>query len=321
MAFCAVRSAAEWKAMFAGDPRTVLSVGNFDGLHIGHQKILAAVTERAREERAISAVITFDPHPLKILRPEHAPKLIMTLEQRLAGFAKAGLDAAFVMHFDNGLAQLSAEEFVKRVLCGTAHACAILVGENFRFGHHQSGDVALLEKLGTHDEFNVQSVDAAQIDGKAISSTAIRCAIAEGRVDEAAVMLGHAFALTGTITPGAGRGSKMVFPTLNLRPDQELLPAMGVYATETAVGGRLYRSVTNVGIRPTFDGVGLSIESHLLDFSDSVTSGQMEVRFWKRLREERKFPGPEALRAQVELDIAAAKKYFLPRHLSTTVPN
>jgi riboflavin kinase/FMN adenylyltransferase len=310
MAFQVARSAVEWKTLFAGDRHAVVSVGNFDGLHIGHQKILHAVVERARREQAIGAAITFDPHPLKVLRPEHAPKLIMTLEQRLAGFARAGLDAALVMHFHEGLARLSAEEFVERVLRETVRARAILVGENFRFGHQQAGNVALLKQLGKRDSFDVQIVEAALIDGMPVSSTAIRRAITEGRVEMADAMLGHSFVLTGAIVPGSGRGSKIVFPTLNLAPEQELLPGIGVYATECILEGKLYRSATNVGMRPTFDGTSLSVESHLFDFSVSQTSEKMEVRFWKRLREERKFSGADALRGQIELDITAAKDFF-----------
>jgi riboflavin kinase/FMN adenylyltransferase len=320
MAFQVARSAAEWKTIFHGDRRAVVSVGNFDGLHLGHQKIIRAVVERARQENALSAAITFDPHPLKILRPEHAPKLIMTLDQRLRGFADAGLDGALVMRFHEGLAQLSAEEFVERVLCDTVRARAILVGENFRFGHQQAGDVALLKKLGARDGFEVQIVEAAQSAGTPISSTAIRAAISEGRLQEAIDLLGHPFVLTGAIAPGEGRGSKLLFPTLNMVEEQEIIPAIGVYATETFVEGKLYHSVTNVGVRPTFDGRNLTIESHLFNFHDTVRTGRLELRFWARLREEKKFSGPEALRAQIALDIAQAKEFFDARQTSALIP-
>ena len=316
MAFRVAGTSDQWLSIakiFAAETDvhgSVISVGNFDGLHIGHQKIIRAVVDGARKEKAIAAVITFDPHPLKVLRPQAAPPLIMTIEQRIAGFAECGLDAALVMHFDRALADLSAEEFVRSVLVETVRAKRILVGANFRFGYQQVGDVDLLTRLGKEHGFAVEIMAAAEVDGEPVSSTEIRRAVAEGRVNEASELLGHPFALTGSIQTGAGRGSKIVFPTLNLAAEQELLPAQGVYATECVVGETTYRSVTNVGVRPTFDGHGLSIESHIFDFSQTVTSGRLEVRFWKRLREERKFDGADALKAQVALDILAARQFF-----------
>jgi riboflavin kinase/FMN adenylyltransferase len=289
---------------------SVVSVGNFDGLHIGHQKIIRAVVEGARNEKAIGGIITFDPHPMKVLRPDAAPPLIMTIAQRLAGFEKCGLDASLVMRFDRALAALSAEEFVRNVLVETVQAKRVLVGANFRFGCQQTGNVELLSRLGKEHGFEVEIVDAAEVGGKPVSSSEIRRAISEGRIEEATALLGHPFALTGNIQAGAGRGSKIVFPTLNLAAEQELLPARGVYATECTLGGRVFRSVTNVGVRPTFDGHGLSVESHLFDFADQATTGPLEVRFWKRLREERKFDGAEALKAQIALDIVSAQEFF-----------
>jgi riboflavin kinase / FMN adenylyltransferase len=196
------------------------------------------------------------------------------------------------------------------VLVETVRAKRILVGANFRFGYKQAGNVELLTQLGKEYGFAVEIMAAAEIAGRPVSSTEIRRAVTSGNVLEASELLGHAFALTGTIQPGAGRGSKIVFPTLNLAAEQELVPARGVYATECVVGGRKFRSVTNVGVRPTFDGHGLSIESHLFGFSDQVTTGPLEVRFWKRLREERKFDGAEALKTQIALDIVAAQQFF-----------
>jgi len=234
----------------------------------------------------------------------------MTIEQRVAAFEKYGLDAALVMRFDRALAELSAEEFVRNVLVETVQAKRILVGANFRFGCQQTGNVELLSRLGKEHGFEVKIVTAAEVGGKPVSSSEIRRAVSEGKMEEASALLGHPFALTGNIQAGAGRGSKIVFPTLNLAAEQELLPARGVYATECVVGGSKFRSVTNVGVRPTFDGQGLSIESHLFDFSDQVTGGRLELRFWKRLREERKFDGAEELKAQIALDIVSAQQYF-----------
>ena len=316
MAFRVARSAAEWRSLaanFAAESAvrgSVVSVGNFDGLHIGHQKIIRAVVDGARSEKAIAAVITFDPHPLKILRPGAGPAMIMTIAQRVAGFAEYGLDAALVMRFDRALADLSAEEFVRSVLAETVCAKRILVGANFRFGCKQIGNVDLLTQLGAEHGFEVEIMSAAEVGGKPVSSTEIRRAVSEGNILDASKLLGHSFTFTGNVHAGAGRGSKIVFPTLNLAAEQELLPARGVYATESVIDGRTFRSVTNIGVRPTFDGQGLSVESHLFDFSETVTSGRMEVRFWKHLRDERKFDGADALKAQIRLDMLAAKEFF-----------
>ncbi len=304
-----VHSPAEWRARL-GEAATVATVGNFDGIHLGHQKILRGVAERARAMHALAAAVTFDPHPLKVLRPHDAPPLIATLGQRLAGLEEMGLRAALVLRFDVELSRLSPEEFVRGILVEALGLRAILVGANFRFGHRQGGDVKLLGELGKRHGFGVEIVPPVVVRGEVVSSSAIRQAVQEGRVGHAARLLGRPFALSGEIHRGTGRGSQAVFPTLNLAAEQELLPARGVYATETRVAGRLYRSATNVGVRPTFDGQGLSVESHLFDFSEKLTAGPMEVHFWKRLRDERKFTGPEALRAQIVKDLARARRFF-----------
>ena len=313
MGFLVFHSPEEWSAHFGAADRTVLSVGNFDGLHLGHQKILQSVRERARSTGQRSAVVTFDPHPMKILRPDHAPQMIETLAQRLAGFEGLGLDAALVMRFNSALSLVSAEEFIEQILVGCLRAAAIFVGANFRFGHRGAGDVRLLSEYGKLHNFVAEIVPPVEVGGQIVSSTAIRNAVAAGNVAEAIPLLGRAFSLTGEIRAGAGRGRTILFPTLNLLPEQELLPKLGVYATECLVEGTLYSSVTNVGTRPTFDGVGVTVESHLFGFSRTLASGPMEVRFHARIRDEQKFPGPDALRAQIARDVEAAKRYFSER--------
>ncbi len=311
MALEVLHSPAEWVARFgATSARTALTVGNFDGIHLGHQRILRGVVERARATRAISAAVTFDPQPLKILRPAEAPPLISTLAQRLAGFDELGIAAALVLRFDLALSQLSPEEFVRGILVEKLHVGTILVGQNFRFGYRHAGDIKLLTEFGRQLGFAVEIVPPVVARGQVVSSTAIRREISGGRVSLAARLLGRPFVLTGTIRPGTGRGNSVVFPTLNLAAEQELLPAIGVYATETRVAGALYRSATNVGMRPTFDGHRLTIESHLLDFCATLTSGSMEIHFWKRLRNEKKFSSPEALRAQISVDLVRTRSFF-----------
>lgn len=302
------RSAAQW-AERLGESRTgtVVTIGNFDGVHLGHQKILHGVVERARRDHLSSAVLTFYPHPARVLRPEAAPGLLMTLDQRLAAFDSDGIDAALVLQFDAALAKVSAEEFAKRFLVDALRARAVLVGGNFRFGHRQVGDVKLLEEFGRRWGFEIEVVAPVVRDGVVVSSTAIRHALREGRMAEATAMLGRPFSLAGEIRPGTGQGRKLVVPTLNLATQQETLPKNGVYVTETVVNAKAYGSVTNIGMRPTFDGHHLAIESHLFNFAEQLTFGPMEVRFLSRLRDERKFSSPEALRDQVLKDIEQAK--------------
>jgi riboflavin kinase / FMN adenylyltransferase len=309
--FAAFYSPDEWIARL-GDarPRTTVTIGNFDGVHLGHQRIIRGVIDRARETATRSIVLTFFPHPARILRPEQAPPLLMTLAQRLDSFRESGLDATLVLQFDAELAKVTAEDFVRQFLVDTLRARSVMVGSNFRFGHKQAGDVNLLEELGRRWDFAVQVVPPVIQDGIVVSSTAVRCALREGRMEDASRLLGRPFALAGEIRTGTGQGRKLVVPTLNLATEQECLPKNGVYATETVVSGKTYRSATNIGVRPTFDGQRLAIESHLFDFSDNLTSGAMEVRFWKRLRDEKKFSGPEALREQVLRDINEAQAYF-----------
>jgi len=313
MAFTIFNSIEEW-ASHSGDlRRTAVTVGNFDGLHLGHQRILHSVRERARATGLRAAVITFDPHPMRVLRPDRAPQMIQTLSQRLAGFEKMGLDAVLVLRFDDALSLVSAEEFIERILVGSLRAGAILVGANFRFGHRGAGDVRLLGEFGKRDGFDVEIVPPVQVSGQIVSSTAIRGAVARGDVAGAIPLLGRAFSLTGEIRAGAGRGRTILFPTLNMAPEQELLPKLGVYATESAVSGKTYLSVTNVGTRPTFNGSGVTVESHLFGFDEILAGGAMEVGFHARLRDEQKFTGPDALRAQIARDIEAARKFFSQR--------
>ncbi len=324
-ALAVLHTVAEWAAQFGSSEQSmqrgaVVSIGNFDGMHLGHQKILRAVVDRARKQQAVATVITFDPHPLKVLRPAQAPPLVCTLAQRLAGFAALGIEAALVLRFDAALAARSPEEFVREFLAGELRAKAVLIGDNFRFGHKQAGNAVVLQEMGTRLGFSVEIIPPVVSNGEVVSSTAVRRAVSEGRLADASRLLGRPFALTGEIRRGEGRGSTILVPTLNLAPEQELLPKTGVYATETLVGGQVYRSATNVGFRPTFNGTHLSVESHLFGFVEWLTEGRLEVRFWERLRDERKFSGPEELRSQIAVDLERARDFF--RHLdqSQTTP-
>ena len=317
MAFTVARSPEEWLAKF-GDPvgearPSDLTVGNFDGVHRGHRKILHAVVDRARRNSHLAAVVTFDPHPLRVLRPQEAPPLIMTLDQRLSAMSALGLDAVLVLTFNQALSLLSPEEFAKAILADTLHAKAVLVGDSFRFGHRQSGNTEHLRRLGQQLGFDVETIPPVVSEGVVVSSSEIRSAVRQGRVARAADLLGRPFTLSGEIRPGTGLGRKLVVPTLNLKADQELLPHTGVYVTEVRVLDEVYRAATNVGVRPTFDGTHLTVESHLFDFSQEVTSGALEVAFLERIRDERKFSGPESLREQIMRDLDDARDFFKSR--------
>ena len=301
----------EWIAQFGAERiGTSVTVGNFDGVHLGHQKILRAVVDKAQSCRLKSAVITFDPHPAKVLKPDVAPTMLETIEQRCQHFAELGVEAVLILKFDLSLAAVSAEDFVKRYLVDTLRAREIFVGANFRFGQKQRGNVTMLQTLGAQDGFEVNIVEPKTLDGEIVSSSNIRKALHEGQVGEAERMLGRPFALAGEIVSGTGMGRKLIVPTLNLKTPQETLPKNGVYVTATAVDGASYGSVTNIGVRPTFDGRKLAIESYLFGFSDFVTSGPLEVKFLARLRDEQKFAGPEALKTQVLQDIERAQTLY-----------
>jgi len=310
----AVFSCAEdWKAHYAPSGRgSVLAIGNFDGIHLGHQAILRQAVARANENGGVATALTFEPPPLKVLRPESAPKRISTNSQKIEWFQFLGMESAVVLPFTFDLAKLAPEEFVRNILANDLNVRAVLVGENFRFGHKQAGDAGRLRELGDRLGFDVVVLSPVVSRGEIVSSTAIRREIAAGNVSYAGRLLGRPFALTGDIVAGTGTGSRFTFPTLNLKPDQEILPARGVYFTRTLLEGetKSRRSVTNIGVRPTFNGDLLSVETHILDAEGSFEAKRIELRFWERLREEKKFSGPEELRGQIARDIAKANRFF-----------
>src|SRR5713101_3862607 len=309
----AFSSSQAWASRYATfGQSSVLAIGNFDGIHLGHQAILRATVAHAHTLHAVSTALTFDPSPQKVLRPESAPLRLSTNAQRMEWFNALGLEAVVVLPFTLDLARLSPGEFVEQILVHDLHVKAVLVGENFRFGHKQAGDVKLLTELGAVHGFVVVIVPPVVYRGEVVSSTIIRREVAAGDVSHAARLLGRPFVLTGDVVSGTGTGRRFTFPTLNLATEQELLPARGVYITRTCLDGetRSHRSVTNIGMRPTFNGSSLSVETHLLDVELETAPKRIEVRFWKRLREEKKFSGPEELRAQIATDIIRANKFF-----------
>jgi riboflavin kinase/FMN adenylyltransferase len=306
-------SAEQWREFYGtSGRRSVLAIGNFDGIHLGHQAILKQAVARAARTGAVATALTFEPSPLKVLRPESAPKRISTSEQRLEWFRAVDVESAVVLPFTMELSKLTPQEFVEGILVRELQVQAVLVGENFRFGHKQTGNTALLRELGQALGFEVIALAPVTAHGEVVSSTLIRREISAGDVTQAGRLLGRPFVLTGEIVRGTGTGRKFTFPTLNLQPEQELLPALGVYITRTLLAGetKSRRSVTNIGVRPTFNGTALAIETHLLDYAGEIAAKRIELRFWKRLRTEQRFSGPEELRRQIGRDIDAANRFF-----------
>lgn len=283
----------------------VLTLGNFDGVHAAHRAVLELAAGRAKALGLPAAVLTFDPHPSVVVAPERKPKLLMTLAQRLAVFKDAGMDLAWVIPFSRSFSELSPQAFLEGV--GRALSPRELhVGKQFRFGKDRAGDIASLEAWGLQAHCEIHGHALRAHDGGHLSSTRIRAALEAGDVAEAAALLGHPYALTGVVVEGERRGRHLGFPTANLAWEQEQLPAYGVYATEVT-GAHLpepRRGLTNVGEKPTFGGLAVTVETHLPGFEGDLYGAHLEVRFLHRIRGEQKFAGVDELRTQIERDVA-----------------
>lgn len=290
---------------------TVLTLGVFDGLHLGHQKIMQTVAERAKAAGANATAITFDPHPRAVLHPESAPPLLQTLDQRLANFEVLGIEQAIVIPFDMEFASRPAEEFLRETVHERLQAKEVYLGEGFAFGKGRSGNIDLLRKLSAEVGFLADEVPEIVLRGQRISSSAIRKLLSEGRVNLARRMLGRPYGIEGVIIRGNRRGHTIGFPTANLHPHNRVIPKFGVYATATLVDGTWRRSITNVGVRPTFgQDLEPSIESYVFDFDGDLYGDVLRVRFLHRIRDERKFNGIDELKAQINRDSTRALNYF-----------
>jgi riboflavin kinase/FMN adenylyltransferase len=296
----------------AGFGPSVVAIGNFDGVHLGHREILSAVVADAKMRKALAVAVTFEPHPEQFLRPDRAPQLITPLDERLRLLAETGVDAVVVLRFDAALAGLAPREFVEKILVAALNTKSIHEGQNFRFGRGAAADIRELAAFGREFGFEVNAHQAVHVRGLEVSSSAIRALVCAGDLRRARWMLGRPFAVLSTQARGRGVGSKLLVPTVNLAEYNGLLPAIGVYVTRLRVVGHAFEAVTNVGNRPTFEGVGFGVETHILNF-ETVELGEdtpLELEFLLRLRGERKFPSPEELKAQIMKDVARAKKYF-----------
>ena len=296
--------------------RSVVSVGNFDGVHLGHQMVLKSILESARELAAQAVVVTFDPHPSHVLHSSRRTPLITPLPQKLDLLAATGIDLVLVLQFNEELRRWSAREFAKRALCDALHTVEVHEGETFRFGYGAEADVANLSELGREFGFTVRAYEPRIIDGAPVSSSRIRSLIAAGDIADANALLGRNFAIRSTPAHGRGYGARYTVPTINLAPYTELLPVIGVYVTKLAVGSgdsaRTFQGVTNVGNRPTFGADSFAVETHLLDFEpiELSESTPLQLSFLHRLRDERRFASPEELREQIGRDVAEAKRLF-----------
>lgn len=292
----------------APPPAAVVTIGNFDGVHRGHRSIFSMVVHEARRASGTSVLVTFRPHPTKVLTPGHAPPLISTREQRYSMFEDAGIDLAVVIPFSREFSYTPAEEFVRRVLIPHLAPQQIIIGLPFRFGHNREGDVDMLARMGRQLGFVAEGVGEVDIDGRTISSTRIRRAILLGKIGDANRMLGRPFEVVGTVVRGEARGKDLSFPTANLEVENELLPADGVYVSRLRVGDDTVGSVTNIGVRPTFDGTARVVEAHALDFHRNLYGETVSLQFVERLRGEMRFPSSDALVEQIRKDVTRARE-------------
>jgi riboflavin kinase / FMN adenylyltransferase len=302
---------------FPDDPRPswlvhpVLALGNFDGVHRGHRKIVDRVTRVATERGATSVVMTFDPHPPRVVRPDKAPPLLMTKAQKLEAIADAGVQGAAIVRFTPALSHWEPETFVRTVLVEWLHVAEVWVGANFLFGHDRAGNFSMLRVLGARYGFKAEKIDPVRYKDFVVSSTRIRRLVSEGRVDEAGALLGHEYVIDGTVMRGDQRGRLLGFPTANLCTENELLPPHGVYATTTRIGQIVHPSVTNVGTRPTVDASGRTlVETHIFNLDRDLYGQSIRVGFVQRLRDERAFESLDLLRAQIEADCQRARVLF-----------
>lgn len=291
---------------------TVLTLGVFDGLHLGHQRIMETVVERAKIVDAIPTAITFDPHPRAVLYPENSPPLLQTLDQRLANFEVLGIEQAIVIRFDENFANQNAEIFLKEIIHERLQAKEIYLGHGFAFGKNRGGNIELLKKMSEELGFFADEVGEVKLRGQRISSSKIRQLLKDGKVNFARRMLGRPYGVEGVIIRGDRRGHTIGFPTANLKPKNRVIPKFGVYATAILIDGKWRKAITNVGIRPTFkpEDAEPSIETYIFDFDDDLYGDVLRVRFLHRIRDERKFNGIEELKSQIHKDTNTALEYF-----------
>jgi len=290
---------------------TVLTLGVFDGLHLGHQLIMQTVVERARTAGAVPTVITFEPHPRAVLHPESAPPLLQTFDQKVEALGVLGIEQTIVIRFDQDFAQIRAPDFLREVIAERLHAKEVYLGRGFAFGHDREGNIDLLRTVSQGLGFFADEVAEVRLRGRRVSSSRIRELLQQGRVNFARRMLGRPYGVEGRVVRGANRGATLGFPTANLHPQNRVIPRNGVYVTATLIQGQWRRSVTNIGTRPTFGvDTASSVETFVIDWSGDLYGALVRVRFLHRLRAEKKFISLDDLKSQINRDVARARVYF-----------
>ncbi len=290
---------------------TVLTLGVFDGLHLGHQLIMRTVVERARAVGAVPTVITFDPHPRAVLHPESAPPLLQTFDQKIEGLGVLGIEQTIVVRFTEEFSSIRAADFLSDVVVDRLHAKEVYLGTGFAFGHNREGNIELLKRMGSQLGFVAGEAPEVKLRGARVSSSRIRQLLAAGRVNLARRMLGRPYGVEGRVERGSERGHKLGFPTANLHPHNRVIPRNGVYVTGTLVDGQWRRSVTNIGLRPTFaDATEPSVETFVMNWGGDLYGDVVRVRFLYRLRDEKKFSSVEQLTTQIARDVERANSYF-----------
>ena len=290
---------------------TVLTLGVFDGLHLGHQLIMRTVVERAQAIGAVPTVITFDPHPRAVLHPESAPPLLQTFDQKIEAFSVLGIEQTIVIRFTKEFAQIRAEEFLRDVVRDRLQAKEVYLGRGFAFGYQREGNIELLKEVSGRLGFHAEEVPEVRLRGQRISSSKIRELLAQGRVNLARRMLGRPYGVEGRVVHGYERGRMLNFPTANLHPRNRVIPCRGVYVTATLIEGAWRRSVTNIGTRPTFEAdAAPSVETYVMNWSGDLYGDVVRVRFLHHLRAERKFESVDDLKRQISYDTQRAARYF-----------
>lgn len=289
-------------------PNPVVTLGNFDGVHLGHQAIFRKVVERAEAVNGTAVAFTFEPHPLKVLAPERSPKLLNTFHGKMKLIEAAGIDVVICADFDRTFAEQNPEEFARNILHGKIGACEVYVGYDYAFGKGRGGGVSLLRRMGESCGFSVGVVDAVQVDGRVVSSSLVRDLVSSGKVVEAARLLGRYYSIEGEVVAGSRRGRTLGFPTANIHTINEIIPPSGVYAVIAVLDKARLHGAASIGVRPTFGNGPVSIEVYLLDFRGDIYGRKMEIYFVERLRQEKKFPDAASLVRQMEKDVALTKE-------------
>ena len=290
---------------------TVVTLGVFDGLHLGHQLIMRTVVERAQELNAVPTVITFDPHPRAVLHPESSPPLLQTLDQKVEALGVLGIQQTIVIRFTEEFALLPAEDFLRDTVKERLHALEVYLGRGFAFGHNREGNIDLLRRVSRELGFVADEVPEVKFRGQRVSSSRIRRLLLEGKVNLARRMLGRPYGVEGRVVRGAERGRQLGFPTANLHPQNRVIPRNGVYVTGTLIEGIWRRSVTNVGVRPTFGSeTEPSVETFVINWSGDLYGDVVRIRFLYRLRDEMRFGSIDQLKTQIQRDVERAENYF-----------